>query len=169
MKINLGCGRTIYDDWFNVDVARSPLAKRDPDLFSDIRKLPAIADDCAEVVMAIHVLEHIERWEVEETLVEWRRILKPGGTLILEMPDLFKCCRNILTGREGNKPEQLGMWGLFGDWTHHDPLMMHKWAWSYRTLAPVLTAAGFVSLREEETMFHQVGKGVRDFRVTAKK
>lgn len=169
MKINMGCGRTILDDYVNVDVARSPFAHRDPDLYSDIRSLPALADECAEEVMAIHVLEHVERWEVEDTLTEWKRLLKPDGLLVLEMPDLMKCCRNILEGRESAKADQLGMWGLFGDYTHRDPLMMHKWAWSFKTLAPVLTKVGFVSLKEEDTLFHQVGKRVRDFRVTARK
>jgi ubiquinone/menaquinone biosynthesis C-methylase UbiE len=38
-----------------------------------------------DVVTHWHVLEHVEN--VAETLSEWRRVLKPGGLMILETPD----------------------------------------------------------------------------------
>jgi len=44
------------------------------DVQCDVRKLP-FDDDSVDAAMAIHVLEHIQRWEARDTLVEWRRVL----------------------------------------------------------------------------------------------
>lgn len=39
-------------------------------------------------IAAIHVLEHISDEEVTSTLTEWRRILQPGGVVLVATPDL---------------------------------------------------------------------------------
>ena len=98
----------------------------------------------------------------------WFRLLKPGGILVLEMPDFMKCCRNIADGVRSHKhPDQLGMWGVFGDPRSRDPFMMHKWAWWFDSLKPVVEAAGFIKIVEQETRFHGAGRGIRDFRLEA--
>lgn len=166
LRLNIGCGKWVLDGWYNIDIAVSPLANKPPDLLCDIRAIP-LPDGCAKEAMAIHVWEHVDRWECERTALEWARLLKPGGLLVLEMPDLFKCCRNILNGTEGKKPDQLGMWGLYGE--PIGPLMQHKWAWTFKTLAPFLERYGFTGMQEERTMYHHTGRDVRDFRITARK
>lgn len=42
-------------------------------------------DETFDVVTHWHVIEHVE--DVIETLTEWKRVLKPGGLMILETPD----------------------------------------------------------------------------------
>jgi ubiquinone/menaquinone biosynthesis C-methylase UbiE len=168
MRLNLGCGKTILDGWFNIDAAVSPKASRPPELLCDVKKIP-LPDACADEIMAIHLFEHLYRWECDPTIDEWRRLLKPQGKLILEMPDIFKCCRNILEGREGKKPDQLGMWGIYGDPMLNEPLMVHHWGWTFKTIKPFLQQHGFENILEHDTQFHLTGRGVRDFRVTAQK
>src|ERR1043165_6045687 len=116
LRLNLGCGRHVLSDgWTNIDAAISPRASRPPDILCDVKKIP-LPDACAIEVMAIHLFEHLYRWECDDTIDEWRRLLRPGGLLVLEMPDLFKFCRNIIEGIPGKGHEdQLGMWGLYGD------------------------------------------------------
>lgn len=164
LKLNLGCGRHVLDGWFNVDVQRSPRAKRDPELLSDVRKID-LPDGCASTIMAIHLWEHLYRWECDKVIVEWHRLLEKGGELILEMPDLLKFCANIIQ----NKTDQMGMWGLYGDPTEKDPYMCHRWGWTFSTLKPFLQDAGFIDIREEVTQWHRCGRDDRDFRIVARK
>lgn len=166
----MGSGRTTLTGYFNIDVAISERAKRPPDLLCDFRRDIPLPDACADEILGIHVWEHIDRWECDDVIEEWRRLLRPNGRLALEMPDLMKCCHNILHGCTGEKVDgQLGMWGLFGDPTHRDPLMMHKWGWTFNTLAPFLRKHHFHEIQQERTQFHFSGRDVRDFRIIARK
>jgi predicted SAM-dependent methyltransferase len=162
MKIHAGCGKRILEGWTNVDVQRIPGAARDPDLLCDLRSVP-LPDACAEELMAIHVAEHFYPWELkDEVLPEWKRLLKPGGKLVLEMPDVMKAARNLLAGAG----DQMAMWPLYGDNTLRDPYMMHKWGWCYATIKPVLEAAGFQKVKERDPQYHGA-RLTRDFRVEA--
>lgn len=42
-------------------------------------------DNTFDVVSNWHVIEHVE--DVHQTLAEWKRVMKPGGVMILETPD----------------------------------------------------------------------------------
>ena len=161
MKIHLACGKHILHDWVNVDLVKHPAAEKDPELLGvDVSKLP-FEDNSASEIMGIHIFEHFYEWEIHDLLKEWYRVLSPGGTLILEMPDLLKSCRNILENPANLK---MGMWPLYGDNTLKDPLMCHKWAWTYETIKPYLIKAGFSKVKECNPLWH--GKKVkRDFRV----
>ena len=169
LRLNLGCGAHTRDGWFCVDAVQHPNVSRDLDLVSDLRKID-LPDLCAREIISIHVWEHFYPWECDELITEWRRLLRKDGVLAMEMPDLLKFCRNILTGRvDGHHPDQLGLWGAYGDPTTKDPLMMHKWGWTFATLAKYLRQHGFRDIREEETQWHPMGRGKRDFRIVAVK
>jgi predicted SAM-dependent methyltransferase len=169
LRLNLGSGRHSLDGWCNVDAAVSPRASRPPDILCDVKSIP-LPDGCAREIMGIHIFEHLYRWECDEAIEEWRRLLRKSGLLVLEMPDLFKFCRNILEGRTGKAhTDQLGMWGLYGDPRDRDPLMIHHWGWTFATIKPFLQEHGFTDAKEERTQWHKVGQDVRDFRVTARK
>jgi hypothetical protein len=164
VKINMGCGNRRLDGYFGIDAVARPAA----DLVAPADKVP-LDDGCAAELLAVHLVEHFFEWEVPGLLAEWYRLLAPGGRLILEMPDLRKCARNLIEGRQERKPGQLSLWGIFGDETLRDPLMMHKSGWWFDRLAPLVRAAGFVKVAEAETVFHPAGRGVRDFRLEARK
>ncbi len=168
MKLHMGCGSKYLEGWTNIDVAPAAHGKQ-PDIQAPAWKIP-LPDGCADEVMGIHVWEHFYLWECDDVIKEWCRLMRPGASLILEMPDLFKFCQNILDGRPGRlHPDQLGMWGLFGDPRDRNPHMTHKWGWTFKTLAPFLEANGFKDCKEELTQYHTVGKAVRDFRITARR
>ena len=162
MKINAGCGNKILDGWTNVDAAVNPTAKRLPDIIADVRAIP-LPDACADELMAIHVFEHFYLWEVAPLLTEWRRLLKQGGKLVLEMPDIVKAAKNLIAGMN----DQQTMWAIYGDPAPRDPLNGHHWGWTAKTIRPVLERNGFRDVREAETQFHPPGKKHRDFRVEA--
>lgn len=162
LRINAGCGRHTLDGWTNVDLERSPKASRAPDILADVRSIP-LPDGCADELMAIHVFEHFYEWEVDALLTEWHRLLRSGGRLVLEMPDIVKSARNLLA----STADQLSMWGLYGDPREKNPLMCHKWGWTFATIVPRLHRCGFIDAVESRPQWHRVGADVRDFRVEA--
>lgn len=83
MKLHLGCGRRFIPGYFHVDAVEFPHV----DLVHAVDQLPMVPDESVEVIYACHVLEHYQRRAVPRVLAEWRRILKPGGTLRVAVPD----------------------------------------------------------------------------------
>jgi SAM-dependent methyltransferase len=59
------------------------------------RKLP-FGDDTFEIIYASHILEHIPWFKIEEVLREWARILRPGGSLEIWVPDGLKICKALV-------------------------------------------------------------------------
>lgn len=172
MRINVGCGRHVLDGWTNVDMEVSPKAARPPEILASAVAIP-LPDSCADEVMAIHVLEHFYRWEVAAVLAEWRRLLKPGGQLTLELPDILKCARNLIklsaAGAGADQIDSQAMWGLYGDPGTRNPLMCHRWGWHPATLQAELQAAGFTDLVWPATKWHPAGRAHRDMRVEARR
>lgn len=168
MRLNIGCGSRVLDGWTNCDIVRNPNAPRDPEILCDAKAVP-LPDECADTVMAIHVFEHFYRWEADGVLEEWKRLLKPGGLLILELPNLVKCCENYLSGlkRGGKDPDQLARWGVYGDPRTGDPYMCHPWGYSPAELIGMLKQHGFRNAQEKVTEFHPAGRKHRDMRIEA--
>ena len=81
--LNLGCGRTKLPGFVNVD----GLAERAPDVVSPADRLDFAADAEFDLVRASHLLEHFAPDELDRVLGEWRRVLKPGGHLVVCVPD----------------------------------------------------------------------------------
>jgi predicted SAM-dependent methyltransferase len=166
VKLNLGCGDVPLPGYVNVDVAAAR-GGRQPDVCCDIRDLSAFADGHADEVMAIHVIEHFYRWEVVDLLKEWVRVLKPGGRLVLECPNLLTACQEILNNPESAaQPDQRGqrsMWSLYGDPLHKDPLMCHRWLYTPQSLAQIMHEAGLRQLEQMPPQFK--ARHPRDMRI----
>lgn len=165
MKLNIGCGKRRIPGFTGVDaVARSAA-----DIVAPAWQIP-LKDGSVETIMAVHLWEHFYLWECPKVIAEWRRLLQPNGLLILELPDLLKCCKNILEGRSSPlDPDQFTMWGVYGDPRTQDPFMTHRWGWTPKTLSAFLTAHGFTEIRNARPQYHISGADVRDMRVEARK
>ena len=157
---NLGSGRAHWAGWINVDLNES-----EADLQCDLRSL-AVESDSADAVAAIHVLEHFYQWEAEEVLTEWRRILKPGGKMILELPCMDKVLRYIGLCIEKKEPLQdfMTAFALWGDPKYKDPAMCHRWGWSMKQLHDVMENVGMREIEFVEPRYHFK---FRDMRVEA--
>jgi SAM-dependent methyltransferase len=179
MKIHFACGKRVLPSYVNVDAVANPGAPRVPEYlyamrFDQVGRLVEpmpFPDACADELLSVHFFEHVYSWEAPSVLAEWHRVLKPGGQLVLEMPDLLKCARNLIKHAEtGGKPlQQMGLWGVYGDDTLRDPYMCHKWGWWPATLKAALLAAGLIVVRFEVPVWHPAGRHDRDMRAVARK
>lgn len=84
-----------------------------PTYVADCRdtKLPS---ETFDIVHCSHVIEHVEWFDVERTLHEWVRILKPGGTLEVWTVDAKRAFETIMkideTLERGEKPKDVSTW-----------------------------------------------------------
>ena len=101
-------------------------------------------DNSVDMIYSSHALEHIEKRAVLPTLKEWRRVLTPGGTIRLLIPDLEWCCTHYL---ECLKNETLDNpiigWDLdiiFGNQNHDGEF--HKTGFTERSIKWYMKQAG---------------------------
>lgn len=169
-KLNLGCGDKLLAGYINVDAAKSR-AGVTPDILLDIRNLAYFDSDSIDEILAVHVVEHFWRWEVVDILREWVRVLKPGGKMILECPNLISACQEFLSDPDQKSTSgpagQRSMWVFYGDPKWQDPLMVHRWGYTPNSLARIMREAGLDTLCQEPAQFKL--REPRDMRITGKK
>lgn len=56
------------------------------------RRLP-FADNTFQIIYASHILEHVPWYQLDQTLSEWVRVLAPGGSLEVWVPNGLKICQ----------------------------------------------------------------------------
>ncbi len=81
-KLNLGCSSQPLPTYINVDVQE----KFNPDMVCNADTLRFAKDNEFDLVRASHILEHFALKDCKAVLQEWRRVLKPGGYLVVCVP-----------------------------------------------------------------------------------
>jgi len=88
MKLNLGSGKKRIEGFTNVDILPWD---GNTDILWDLTNVPyRFVTEPVEEIVAIEVLEHISFRDTMKVLKEWYRILKPGGRLVVQVPDCGK-------------------------------------------------------------------------------
>lgn len=167
VRLNLGCGDKILPDYVNVDVVESRKGMK-PDVLCDLHQLTPFDNAFADEILSVHVVEHFWRWEVRDILKEWVRVLKPGGRMVLECPNLESACRHFLENTELHSREdqngQRSMWVFYGDPAWKDPYMIHRWGYTPDSLARLMQEVGLVDVKQEAAQFKL--REPRDMRIT---
>jgi len=87
--LDIGCGNDIYRSYFpdctTLDIEARPDV--DVDIIADVHDLSVIQDETYEVILCAEVLEHLHT--PAKAIAEMRRILKPGGVIILTTRFIF--------------------------------------------------------------------------------
>jgi len=98
------------------------------------------ADASADELRASHCLEHYPFRQVRAVVMEWARVLKPGGKLRIAVPDLAEISRRYLEGEA--QPTEAFIVG--GQTDEND---YHRAVFDREKLREVMAAAGLVLLR----------------------
>ena len=130
MKLNLGSGEQPLDGYTNLDGAKG----------DSIFPLP-FGDGAADEIRASHVLEHFGMSDVPKVLAEWNRVLAPGGTLKIAVPDFRTVAQRYLAGT----PEPTAGYIMGGQTDERD---FHKALFDRETLVKHLSDIGLVLLSE---------------------
>lgn len=131
MKLNIGSGNVHIEGYLSVD----PYAPAD--LCTEATSLP-MGDGEVEEIYSSHMLEHLSFDEAAAALLEWRRVLKPGGKITIVVPNLNFVAAAWLHGGDRSYRRQM----LFGNQQHEGEF--HKNGWTEQDLRDDLCTAGFV-------------------------
>jgi predicted SAM-dependent methyltransferase len=91
-RLNLGCGSNFHSEWRNIDFISHSTSV----IQHDLRKGIPYEDDFFDVVYHSHILEHFTKDEALRFIKECYRVLIPGGTIRVAVPDLEAICKEYL-------------------------------------------------------------------------
>ncbi len=141
-KLNLGSSDRLLPNYVNVDARASV----NPDIVCNSSKLEFSANNEFDLVRASHVLEHFEFDEMDSVLAEWRRVLRPGGYLVVCVPNFRAIAWSVILtpsaySLEKNTYKRGGINGIFA---LDLPIeLRHKCIFTYKTLKNLLNSSGF--------------------------
>jgi predicted SAM-dependent methyltransferase len=162
--LNVGCGYSARQgqglhpsfqsvDWREVRLDIDPSVN--PDIVCSITDMRPVTSSSVDAVWSSHNLEHLHRHEVPLALFEFMRVLRPGGQLLLTMPDLQRIAELVagdsLEDEAYRSPSgpitPLDMiYGHTRSLAHGNEHMAHKTGFTARTLALLLSEAGFAGV-----------------------
>jgi cephalosporin hydroxylase/predicted SAM-dependent methyltransferase len=90
--LNLGCGKRYHAAWLNMDYVPAHASVMKHDLNEPL----PLEDASCSVVYHSHVLEHLTQSGGKALLKECERVLAPGGTIRIAVPDLEGIVREYL-------------------------------------------------------------------------
>lgn len=133
-KLHLGCGDKILPGFVNVDARDLPGV----DVSGvDVSCLDQFESASFDLVYACHVLEHVERPRTFSTLLEWNRVLRPGGVVRIAVPDWDATVRLY---RKTKDYENLLNW-IYGGREYNENV--HHRQFTFSGLKTLLIEAGF--------------------------
>jgi predicted SAM-dependent methyltransferase len=145
MKLHIG-GRVAAAGWTVLDAQPGPAV----DLVGECTDLGMFADGSVDEIYASHVYEHLPYFvELNRALREAHRVLRPGGTLRVSVPDLETLSRLLVHPGRTLKEQFELMRMMFGG--QMDARDVHLTGLTEKILAWYLDDAGFPGmLRVEE-------------------
>jgi predicted SAM-dependent methyltransferase len=136
MKINMGCGwRDFGKEWIHIDSG-----DYDHLDYESIVDLSQFGDNTVDLIYASHVVEYFDRQQIPSVLNEWRRILKPGGTLRVAVPN-FKQISRLYTEEDYPLDKFVGL--LYGRMPMGEETIYHRTVYDFSSLKRVLEDSGF--------------------------
>lgn len=151
LKIDLGGGyRAGTNGWITIDVSH------ECDLYWDLRYGIPFGDGTVDKVYSSHLFEHLPYGDGQKLLAEALRVLKPGGTFSIVVPNARLYVEHYMGIRE-LPPEFFGWTPALNSTTRIDALNYvaymageHKYLFDQENLLHILSAVGFENVGARE-------------------
>jgi hypothetical protein len=133
-------------------------ARVQPDIVASITAMPQVASASVDAVWSSHNLEHLYAHEVPRALAEFLRVLKPGGFVLVTMPDMQRVAEYILQGNMIDPIDQSPAgpispvdlcYGHRPSIARGNEFMAHRTGFTAHSLTQQLTACGFCSAQTQ--------------------
>lgn len=156
VKLNLGAGGQELIGYTSVDLYDDRAKVK-----ADIRDLKGVYEDnSVHEILSVHVIEHLNPFQVVPAMREWKRILKPGGKIVIECPDIKALCENFVKADDGTRMHILNC--IYGTGTINEPSFTpHLFGWYDKTLVSHLEQAGFTNCTVMKANFEHWGHNIR--------
>lgn len=126
-----------------------------PDIVASITHMPEVEDGSVDAVWSSHNLEHLRAHEVPVALAEFHRVIRPGGFVLVTMPDLQRVAMLVAQGQL-EEPAYMSAMGpispldiLYGfrpSIAAGNDFMAHRTGFTAASLSRHLQSAGFVEI-----------------------
>jgi glycosyltransferase involved in cell wall biosynthesis/SAM-dependent methyltransferase len=144
LRLNIGCGPDVRAGYLNIDWRARPGVRQ-----HDLREgLPFLDTGSVDEVLANDILEHFPRSTLTGLILpELRRVLRPGGTLRVQLPDLRLIAEQFLHGKADAETTACRIYGR-QDYRGN----VHYWGYTQDTFGTLLRAAGFSAIRRVQSV-----------------
>jgi len=147
-RLHLG-GKVREDGWEVLNALPGP----NVDHLGNANDLSRFADNTFDVVYASHLLEHLDyTGELQKTLAEWLRVLKPGGMVQISVPNLEVLATLLLDKHLAMEDHFMVMRMIFGG--HMNEYDYHQVGLTEEFLSSFLANAGFSQYKRVELLGH---------------
>ena len=152
LKLQLGCGKGLFDDWFNTD-----RTSKNNVSFLDVTLPFPIKDNYFDYIYSEHLIEHLEYHEGIHMIQECYRVLKPGGRIRIATPDLqflINLCNHKKTPIEKLEIKRI-VDCYYSDINIYDYGFVinnffynweHKFIFNFNILKEIISSNGFVNI-----------------------
>lgn len=130
-------------------------AKVNPDIVSSMTDMPMVETGSMDALFSSHNVEHLYRHQVPGALKEFFRVIKPGGQVMITLPDVQTVSAYIAEGVLDDSlydspagpiaPVDI-LYGWTASIAQGNHFMAHKTGFTAKTLAQHLLAAGFSNI-----------------------
>lgn len=148
------------DQWQEVRVDIDPSVK--PDIVADMLNMNMMKEGEYEAIWSSHNIEHLHFHEVPVAFKEFFRVLKPGGFMLVTLPDIQTVAAVIAQGKLETKlydspagpimPLDI-VFGFTRAIASGNHFMAHKTAFTAETLAIKLHQAGFCNIQVQRKQY----------------
>lgn len=142
LGINAGSGQRPFDrgkGWVNVDIE----ARWEPDIVADWSSLSMFKDASVDVVVAHHTIEHVGCGEAIPFIKESYRILKPGGSLLVFVPDMRALANRFVLREIDDFTFMVNLYGAYMG----EEADRHRWGYTYESLVKLIADGGFTRIK----------------------
>lgn len=155
-KIQIGGGKHLLKGFLNIDIV--PPA----DLICDLREGIPLEDSCSEFIFSEHFFEHVDYpISAKKIISEIYRILKPGGQIVLGVPDSKLAARSYVNKDQKYYKQAINTWYANRDCLKHFNTYIdllnyhyrdqddnkkynpHYWAYDFEKLKSLFKNTGF--------------------------
>ena len=144
IRLKIGAGSNTPEGYVLVDEVKSTGV----DVVCNLKTLDQFQEDTADEILCVGNIDQFYQWEIADVLRAWARVLKPGGSLVIECADFAAACRQFLQETEsGNTADSLK--NIYGDPAQRNPEAYPKWGYTAESLKRLMLATGLEQVISE--------------------